>query len=521
MTRSRLARRSWPALLITVFLTACGGSTTTPAVDAQQVQQRLDQFVAMVTKPQPGSEVVVKAEGKAKVETKDDGTVVGSLPRLSVKGEDGNTAVLDPITFRFANGGDGKVNFEAVLPSALQVKKPDGSVEGEVKIGSQSLKGVWIEKLQTLDDVDMRLSNITITSPSEAGSGKIDEIAMTGKLEPKGSGVYDGKYDFKLTGFSVDDPAEKTTVKMASIGVVARMTGARLEAWAQAAKEAGYTLSNPELFKVWTGGPLDPKVVAFMKRMPEYMGAIDYVYAIDGIDVAQEGKAVFSLKTTSLGFGVAPDGKGTTKLKMSMCMGGMSGGPDAPMLPPEADVQNATMEIEATGVPGQKLWEIYVDSLPELQAAAAKAAGDTATGQGDVATAGSAAVEQVGAELSGKFLEVLTAAKLAVALNKLDLLTPTAKMTGKGAATYLPAEGMPEGKVTLRFSGVDALAKAMQKRGPQDEMAQNIMGALAGITAMGKPDPASPANDRAYIIEIQFSKDGKILMNGQDMMGVQ
>jgi hypothetical protein len=138
-----------------------------------------------------------------------------------------------------------------------------------------------------------------------------------------------------------------------------------------------------------------------------------------------------------------------------------------------------------------------------------------------VATAGGAAVEQVGAELSGKFLEVLTAAKLSVALHKLDLLTPTAKMTGKGAATYLPAEGMPEGKVTLRFSGVDALAKAMQKRGPQDQMAQDIMGALAAITAMGKPDPASPANDRAYIIEIQFSKDGKILMNGQDMMGMQ
>jgi hypothetical protein len=204
-----------------------------------------------------------------------------------------------------------------------------------------------------------------------------------------------------------------------------------------------------------------------------------------------------------------------------MGMGGMAGGPDAPMLPPEADVKNATLEVEATGVPGQKLWEIYVDSLPELQAAAAKAAGETATGQGDVATAGSAAVEQVSAELSGKFLEVLTVAKLSVALNKLDLLTPTAKMTGKGAATYLPAEGMPEGKVTLRFSGVDALAKAMQKRGPQDQMAQDIMGALAGITAMGKPDPASPANDRAYIIEIQFSKDGKILMNGQDMMGMQ
>jgi hypothetical protein len=521
MTRSRFVRRSWPALIFAVFLTACGGSTGAPAVDSQQLQQRLDQFVATLTKPQPDSDFTAKAEGSAKVETKEDGTVVGSLPRMIFTGKDGNSAVLDPISIRFTNGGDGRTNFEAALPSAMTVKNKDGKVEGEVKIGSQTLKGVWVEKLQTVDDLDMQLSNITITSPTEPGTGKVDQIVFKGKLAPKGSGVYDGNYEFTMSGFNADDPSEKTVMKMASIGVTATTKDARLEDMAQAAKDAGYTLANPDLYKVWTGGPIDPKMIAFMKRIPEFMGTIDYVYALKGVEVVTEGKSVFTMKNTSMSFGASPDGKGTTKIKMSMGLGGMTAGADEPMLPPEADIEDATIEVEASGVPGQKLWDIYIDSLPELQAAAAQAATETAT-DGDAATAGAAAMEQVSAELSGKFMEVLTAAKLAIALNKLDLMTPTAKMTGKGAATYLPAESMlPEGKVMLRFSGIDALAKAMEKRGMNDEMAQQIMGVIAGVRAMGKPDPASPKDDRAYIIDIQFTKDGRVLANGQDMMGMQ
>jgi hypothetical protein len=518
MTRSRFARRFVPALLLAVFVTACGGSSSTPAVDAKQLQSRLDQFVAAVTKPGADSDFTAKAEGAAKVETKDDGTVIGTLPRLSFVGKEGSTAVLDPVQIRFSNGGEGKINFDATLPSTLAVKDKAGKVEGQVKIGSQTLKGVWIDKLQTIDEVDMRLSNLTITSATQPGGGKIDQISMGGKLSPKGGGLYDGKYEGAITGFNVDDPAEKTAMKMASIGFTATMTGARMEDWAKAAKEAGYTLANPDIFKVYTGGPIDPKMIAFMKRMPEFMGAVDYVYSINGIEMVKEGKPQFSLKTASFGFGASGDGKGMTKLKISSGMGGVAGSAEEPLLPPEADVQDASFEIQASGVPGQKLWDIYMDALPQLQAEAAKAASNTAKGE-SAAAAGSAALGQVGMDLSGKFMEVMSAAKLAIALNRLNLTTPTAKMTGRGLATYLPAQSMmPEGKFTLRFSGINTLAKAMEKRGAKDEMAQQIMGVVTAISAMGKPDPASPKDDRAYIIDIEITKDGKVLANGQDML---
>ncbi len=520
MSRSRFVRRTLPVLLVAVILTACGSSTTTPAVDAKMVQQRLDQFVAAVTQPLAGSEINVKADGGAKVETASDGSVTGTLPRLLVTNKDGGTATLDPVSLHFANGGDGLVNLELKMPASFSIKDKAGKVQGQVQIGSQTLKAVWVEKLQTLNDVEMRLSNLAISSAIGTGTGKIAEIALTGKIDPKGAGLYDGKYNMSMTGFTVDDPADKTSTKMDRLSVVSNFSGAKLEDWAKAAKAAGYTLANPDLFKAWTGGKMDAKMIAFLKTMPDYMGSIDYVYSIDGISASHDGKPTFGLKTSSMGFGASADGQGTTKVIMKLNLGGFAGGADTQMLPPEADVQTAAMEIVATGVPGKKLWDIYMDALPKLQAEAAKVAGESAAAGGNATAAGTTALEEVGTEMSGQLMQVLSAAKLSIAFNQLSLITPTARMAGKGQATYLPAESMfPDGKISLRFTGVDALAKAMQKRGDKDEMAQQIMGMVAAVRAMGKPDPTSSAADRAYIIDIVITKGGSITANGQKLMG--
>jgi hypothetical protein len=82
--------------------------------------------------------------------------------------------------------------------------------------------------------------------------------------------------------------------------------------------------------------------------------------------------------------------------------------------------------------------------------------------------------------------------------------------------SYLPAQSLlPEGKVSFRFTGIDALAAAMQKRGAKDETAQQIMGFTSAVRAMGRPDPASAAGDRAYIIDLVLGKDGSLTANGQ------
>ncbi|MBI1213250.1 MAG: hypothetical protein GC190_17430 [Alphaproteobacteria bacterium] len=520
MFATRFAWRAAPALFLAVFLTACGGSTKQPAVDPKVLEERLNAIVQSVTETQPGAELTAKADGKVNIETKDDGTVIGTFPRISFTGKDGANAVLENVSIKFMSGDEGQTPFEITVPSSFTVKDKDGKVVGEAKIGSQTLKGVWVEKLQTIDNVDMHLSNVSISAPGEEGSGKVQDIALTGKLQPTGGGLYDGKYDLRVTGFSVDDPAQKDTFKMATLAITSTLSGAKMEEFAKAALEAGYTLKNPNIFKVWTGGSFDPKMIAFLKRMPEFMGTINYTYNVDGIEATHDGKTEFMLHNASFGFGAGGDGAGQTKVRLTAGLGGMGTGADAPLLPPEADVQDAAVEFEASGVPGRQLWDIYVDALPAIQAEAKRAAESAATAATAQGQDTSSQVEQLTGEMSMKFMQVLSTAKLAIALNKMNLTTPTAKMTGKGDATYLPAEQMlPVGKFAFRFSGLEALAKAMEKRGKDDEMAQQVMGYVSAVRAMGKPDPASAPNDPAYIIEIEITKDGKILSNGQDMSG--
>ncbi len=517
MTFNRLnQRRLLPAVLFALALSACGSSSTAPAVDPKLLQERMDAFVATITDPSGDGELTAKAEGKVKVEAQGDGTVVGALPRLTFTSKDGETAVLDPIEVRFSRGGDGLVKVDGKLPGSLAIRNRDGKVEGEIKIGSQSLTGVWAEKLQTLSTVDMRLSDLSIKSATSTGTGLVEQIAITGGLEAKGGGLYDGRYDLKVTGLAIDDPEQKTAVKIGSFSVVSAMQGTKMEEWAKAAKEAGYTLADAEQLKSWMGGQANPKVIAFLKRMPEFMGNVTYTYALSGVEMSENGKPLFGLKDSSLGFGAAGDDKGTTRIRMNLSVGGIAtGGPEA-LLPPEADIQTAAVEIDTSGVPGRQLWDIYVDALPALQAEAAKAAGDTATGSADAASAGSAALEQVGGEMSAKFMQVLSAAKLSIAMNQLSVVTPTAKIVGKGTMSYLPAQSMlPEGKVSFRFTGIDALATAMQKRGARDETAQQILGFASAVRAMGRPDPTSSASDRAYVIDLVFGKDGSLTANGQ------
>ncbi len=447
MLATRFARRTAPALFLAVFLAACGGSTKQPAVDPKVLEERLNAIVQSMTAAQPGSEMTAKADGPAKVEAKDDGTVIGTFPRISFTGKDGANAVLENVTIRFMPGDEGQTPFEASVPSTFTVKDKDGKVIGEAKIGNQTLKGVWVEKLQTIDNLDMHLSNISISAPGEQGSGKINDVALTGKLSAKGGGLYDGKYDIHVSGFNVDDPAQKQTFKMATLAVTSTIAGAKLEEFAKAALEAGYTLKNPNIFKVWTGGTIDPKMIAFLKRMPEFMGNIDYTYNVEGIEATQDGKTQFTLRNASFGFGVGADGAGQTKVRMTAGLGGMGTSAETPLLPPEADVQDAAVEVEASGVPGQQLWNIYVDALPAIQEEAKRAATTATTAAPAAGTDTAGDIERVTGEMSMKFMQVLSTAKLAIALNKMNLTTPTAKMTGKGAANYLPAEQMlPVGK---------------------------------------------------------------------------
>jgi hypothetical protein len=501
--------------VVAIFAAACGGEPQKPAVDAKLLESRLNQMVEALTKSE-NPDVKVTAAGPAKVETKDDGTVIGTTPVLTVKGKDGETTQVDAFVITFKRGdNEDTIPFDLKIPSALTPKDATGKVVADVKLGSQTIQGVWRDDLQTVDKMDFKIANLTVTPSDNQGKMTLGELTMTGGLSDKGSGLFDAKYQGRMANFSLDDPSNKMVMKMGEIGFHGNMTGAKLKEYGKAAKEAGYTLSNPDVFKQWTSGKLDDKTLAFLKRMPEFLGGIDYGYKVRDITATEDGKPMFALAKADVGFGLNPEGADKATANMSVAFGGFKmDGPDGkPVVPPEADVKDSLLDVNVSGVPSKELWGIYMSILPALQQASlAEAAG-----------AGSPAAEEAmnkaTEEAMTKFTQALSAANLGINLKKADVVTPTIVMGGDGAATYNMAQNpMPIGKFAFRFSGIEALQDAMQKRGKNDEMAQQVLGAVMGIKAMAKPDPKAAPGKPGYLIELEFTKDGKVLANGQQVM---
>src|SRR5262249_19122278 len=129
----RFARRTAPALFLVAFLAACSGSSKQPPLRPEGVEERLNATVPQIKATETSTEVTVKADGPAKVEAKDDGTVVGTFPRITVTGKEGETATLDNVTLRFMPGDEGQTPFEATVPNTFTVKDKDGKVVGEAK----------------------------------------------------------------------------------------------------------------------------------------------------------------------------------------------------------------------------------------------------------------------------------------------------------------------------------------------------------------------------------------------------
>lgn len=514
MTTKLTLRRTAPFALVALFAAACSSEPQKPAVDAKLLETRLTQMVDALVKAE-NPDVKVTAAGAPKVETKDDGSVIGTTPALTVKATTGETTQIDPFVITFTRGdNEDSIPFDLKIPTTISPKDSTGATVAEVKLGAQTIKGVWRDDLQTVDKLNFKLSSLTVTPKKEEGKVSIGEMSMSGGVEDKGGGLYDAKYSGRMADFVLDDPAQKSTVKMDEIGFRGNMFGAKLKEYGKAAKEAGYTLSNPDLLKMWTSGKLDDRTLAFLKRMPEFLGSIDYGYNVKNIAASENGKPLFALAKADLGFGLKPDGADKATANVAMSFGGIKAdGPDGkPALPPEADIQDSKLDVDVSGLPARELWAIYTQLLPQMQQASLA----QATGAGPAAEE---AMNKVTEEAMGKFTQALSIANLAINLKSADVITPTFVMGGMGNATYnMAVNPMPTGKFAFRFSGIEALQEAMQKRGKNDEMAQQVLGGIMGLKALAKPDPKAASGKPGYIIEVEFTKDGKVLANGQQML---
>jgi hypothetical protein len=246
------------------------------------------------------------------------------------------------------------------------------------------------------------------------------------------------------------------------------------------------------------------------------MGAFDYGYQVRGMSMVENGKTLLSLAKADISFGLRPETPEKSTASLTASGGGLVVADEKgkPAFPAEVNVTDSLLNVDVSGLPVKELWAIYTDMMPALQ----KASMAEAVGANDPAN--QAAINKATAEAAEKAQAVLTRALLGLRLRAADVRTPTIVMGGDGQASLNLAKEpqMPVGKFLFRFSGLEKLQEAMAKRDKSDEMAQTILAGLMGIKALAKPDPKAPAGNPGYLIEVEFTKEGKVLANGQQML---
>jgi len=98
--------------------------------------------------------------------------------------------------------------------------------------------------------------------------------------------------------------------------------------------------------------------------------------------------------------------------------------------------------------------------------------------------------------MSAKFMQVLATQSSPSALNKMNGADTDGEDDRQRHAVYLPAQQMmPAGKFAFPSPGSTHLPRPGKAR-QNDERRKQVMGLVAGIRAIGKPDPASAATIR-------------------------
>lgn len=521
-----------------------------PPLSADLMKERVDALILRMTSG-TDPDIKVVSEGLTATEVR-DGAVTAITPRLTftiTETEVTIPAVADPsvapeaadadktdktdvpakttvtsfvvpqMRLTLSKQSDTHIAFQMTAPDRIDVTV-DGAPAGGVVIGRQSMSGSWVPAFESYDRLDVRLGDIVFSGgsdPANAGTARIGEVAMTGVLTETVPGLYDGTYDFRITGVSGEGRTDNVQSRFAMDDLAFTFIGQqmRMAELGAAAREAGYTLSNPRYMDLMfqSEPEVDPKMVAFLKAIPSYIGGLVYTVGMRGLRSDEGGEAV-NLADLSGKFGVAGEDGG--KARMTFGFSVTSDGLGELMdMPKEAGIRTAAVEFDVGGLPGKQVWDTWMGAI--VPAVAAAQAQPTQEQQQQAVEDSLAAQEE---KLTADTMAALQAATITFGLKRFELSGGAFRVTGTGQGTYQPSgAGMPVGTAEFRAEGLAPLMTALQPKAADDAAAASFVETFGMFQAIGVADPATPTDNPAYVIKFEALPDGNMLANGQPLGG--
>ena len=446
----------------------------------------------------------LRAEGKILVEPGSNYYAV-TLPHLSSHQPDGSYTDIGIIAINAVPGND-KDTWKMTVAAPTPIIAYDAQKQPNMRIdiGAQSFNGLWHNTLENFQKLDVKYKDVTLQEFSQGITAKIPLIGVVYDINPGPRG-WSGKMTYNAETITVTakgDPGISKIAKVLLDSSVTDFNPADLKSYRKKIAAIG------ESQRAAAPGTIsDDHVQGLYNLIADFMGSavgqFDSRLTISGVDLhrpaipgSPPGKLMIHQAVFSMGGKGFRDNNVTSRATLGF--DGLSITP-APAGLGEVIPNRMSMDIELSKIPFTDLMELGRQSLKTPDAAQ------------------QAAIRQA-----------LTKAGSTMKINPSHMGNSTYAITLNGQmianiATAIGANGTARAEIT----GMNNLVALAQSRIKDKTVTatekQKLAGIAMGLTTlqmMGQQDKTTPGKD-VRIYNIEFTADGKIMLNGNDLAAVQ
>lgn len=421
----------------------------------------------------------------------DGSDVKVTMPDVKLQFDKDEVLEVGTVVLTVTPTDDGMYDFSASLPTTL-VGMDGGEKLMETTISSYTATGTWWPELMSVTDMDIRFEGVTIHGREKAADdmkevGTIDTVLFSQDMEEDGNGLWEGPFEYSVSGIRFAPPDEEEEVDIGKVGMTGKVGKIDAKVWAKMQQILGFDPSKPY------AEPSEAEIkefVAFAKDAN--WGTAEYTFAIEDLNVrGQDGSSEGALKEGH--FGMSWDA--SEKLGSLGVTFGFSGveAPSEDMgLPQQLLPRDSKLDIALTNAPVR---EMLGAMLPAMSGMYVDAEMDESK------------IDE------NAIMAAIMQAQPKIMLNTLEARAEMISAHVDGAANVNPQSPIPVvGAFTGRVEGLDATLQYLANTQdlPKNE-AQQATAGLMFLKGMGKPE------GDAYIYDIKLTENGEITVNGQPM----
>lgn len=456
-----------------------GTTTAVPDAEEQRVRGIIDGTLDQIDQ-YLGSQPAELLLNRDYTLEQQDGTYVATFPEAALSVADQMRIDFGPLRVSVDPLDDDRAGISLRLADILRIREGD-KTQAELAVGSQTLTGVWSNKLRNFSEAKLDLLQLQLTIADNPGTATLGHLSADQSLTVAADDSWRQQQNFALADLLLDFDGNRLTLAgVDGQGNTAGNHYSRLRNLSQEIQQISEQSMDTDV----------PPVELFGK-LAEMLGSMDgYQFTVEGrgLQFEQGGQSMGQLGRLAMGADLTREDSGARVGFFTEVSGVTS--PLAP-LPPDITPDQARLEVTLANIPPQ-LFERLVQ---------------VAEGSKDMSDAEQEAYWQQ------QLLGMLMSSGLELRISDTYVAAPEARADLNLRAGVDPQAVMGgTGELLLRIVGMQKLIDAT---GGQQDEGSPVASGLSMLTAFS--NRIEEDGKMVDVFDLKFTQDGKLMLNNKDV----